>query len=139
MTETHAKLEITPASFNEIYEKLLKAGYECLAADGTLVLGSEIGLALEKRPTQPCVLTKRQIQVLELVTQGETNKAAAQALGLSEKTIKAHVSAIFRVLGVKNRTQCTIAYQKLLSSVGLTLEKEPALSLPNETSSQIAA
>jgi DNA-binding NarL/FixJ family response regulator len=55
------------------------------------------------------VLTERQLEVLEAVCQGLTNKDIGQQLDLSEKTVKAHVSAIFRALNVVNRTQAVNA------------------------------
>ena len=50
-------------------------------------------------------LTARQAEVLALLADGLPNKSIANALGLSEKTVKAHVGAIFRALDVVNRTQ----------------------------------
>ncbi len=50
-------------------------------------------------------LTDRQIEVLELLSKGQPNKTIAARLDLSEKTVKAHITAIFRALNVVNRTQ----------------------------------
>ena len=50
-------------------------------------------------------LTDRQIDVLKLVTRGLSNKTIATTLDLSEKTVKAHISLIFKTLNVVNRTQ----------------------------------
>ncbi len=55
------------------------------------------------------VLTRRQIDVLCLVAQGLPNKTIASKLELSEKTVKAHITSIFRVLNVVNRTQAASA------------------------------
>jgi two-component system, NarL family, nitrate/nitrite response regulator NarL len=55
------------------------------------------------------VLTRRQIDVLKQLSQGKSNKSIALELGLSEKTVKAHVTAIFKVLNVINRTQTAAA------------------------------
>ena len=55
------------------------------------------------------VLTRRQIDVLCLLAQGLPNKTIAAKLELSEKTVKAHITAIFRVLNVVNRTQAASA------------------------------
>jgi two-component system, NarL family, nitrate/nitrite response regulator NarL len=57
-------------------------------------------------------LTQRQIEVLRLISTGRPNKTIASELGLSEKTVKAHITAIFKVLKVVNRTQATIAGRK---------------------------
>lgn len=50
-------------------------------------------------------LTDRQIEVLRYLSAGQPNKTIAIELGLSEKTVKAHITAIFRALNVVNRTQ----------------------------------
>jgi DNA-binding NarL/FixJ family response regulator len=60
-------------------------------------------LAERRPPAGP--LTERQTAVLALLSQGRSNKEIGTALGLSEKTVKAHVGAIFRALGAVNRTQ----------------------------------
>lgn len=54
-------------------------------------------------------MTDRQIEVLRRLSEGQSNKAIARMLGLSEKTVKAHVTAIFRALNVVNRTQAAAA------------------------------
>ncbi len=51
------------------------------------------------------VLTERQIEVLRRLSEGQPNKTIALELGLSEKTVKAHITAIFKALNVVNRTQ----------------------------------
>jgi DNA-binding NarL/FixJ family response regulator len=58
-------------------------------------------------------LTSRQVQVLSLICQGYTNKQIADALQIIEATAKAHVSAIFKELGVVSRTQALLAAQRL--------------------------
>jgi DNA-binding NarL/FixJ family response regulator len=60
----------------------------------------------------PARLTERQIEVLRLLSAGESNKEIGLKLGLSEKTVKAHVTAIFRSLHVVNRTQAASAARK---------------------------
>ena len=53
-------------------------------------------------------LTQREHDILSLLSEGRSNRAIAQALYLSEKTVKAHLAAIFRKLGVTNRTQAAM-------------------------------
>lgn len=53
-------------------------------------------------------LTPRQIEILALMSQGTPNKIIAARLHLSEKTIKAHITAIFKALNVNNRTQASV-------------------------------
>jgi DNA-binding NarL/FixJ family response regulator len=52
--------------------------------------------------------------VLELLSTGLSNKRIARELEISEITVKAHVSAIFRKLGVTNRTQAGLEARRLL-------------------------
>jgi len=54
-------------------------------------------------------LTPQQYKVLIMLRDGSLNKQIAWELNVSEATIKAHITAIFRKLGVKNRTQAVIA------------------------------
>ena len=61
-------------------------------------------------------LTLRQRRVLELLSTGLSNKRIAQALGISEITVKAHVMAIFRKLGVSNRLQAGLEARRLLET-----------------------
>ena len=53
-------------------------------------------------------LTKREKDVLLLVTQGESNKSIAEKLVLSEVTVKSHLCNIFKKLNVTNRTQAVL-------------------------------
>lgn len=57
--------------------------------------------------------TDRQIDVLALLSEGNSNKAIARKLGLSEHTVKIHLTTIFRALGVRNRTEAAIAFREL--------------------------
>ncbi len=66
-------------------------------------------------------LTPQQFRVLTMMTEGMLNKQIAYDLEVSEATIKAHVTAIFRKLGVRTRTQAVIAVQ------ALDIEKPDAL------------
>jgi two-component system, NarL family, nitrate/nitrite response regulator NarL len=59
-------------------------------------------------------LTARQWEVLKLMTNGDSNKAIARDLGMAEKTVKVHVTAIFRQLQVGNRTQAALVAKSLL-------------------------
>ncbi|MCL6417641.1 response regulator transcription factor [Aestuariirhabdus sp. Z084] len=58
-------------------------------------------------------LTPQQFKVLGMLTEGMLNKQIAYDLNVSEATIKAHATAIFKKLNVRNRTQAVIAVQQL--------------------------
>ena len=60
-------------------------------------------------------LTPQQVRVLMMLSEGLLNKQIAYELGVSEATIKAHVSAILEKLGVESRTQAVIAAAKIES------------------------
>jgi two-component system NarL family response regulator len=64
-------------------------------------------------------LTKRQLEVLEMVAKGTTYKEVGESLGLSERTVKYHMGRILELLHMENRAQ-VIAYA---SRIGLVEEK----------------
>ena len=53
-------------------------------------------------------LTKREKDVLALLVKGSSNKDMADTLFISEKTVKNHLTSIFRKLNVKDRTQAAV-------------------------------
>ena len=55
-----------------------------------------------------------QLRVLTAVADGRLNKQIANDMGLTEGTVKQHMSAIFKKLGVANRSQAILAAQPLL-------------------------
>jgi two-component system, NarL family, nitrate/nitrite response regulator NarL len=57
-------------------------------------------------------LTERQTEVLQQLCRGVSNKEISRTLKLSEKTTKSHITAIFKVLGVVNRTQAAAAARR---------------------------
>lgn len=67
-------------------------------------------------------LTPQQVRVLTMLSEGLLNKQIAYELGVSEATVKAHVSAILDKLGVDSRTQAVIAASK----IGVTQRPSPA-------------
>jgi DNA-binding NarL/FixJ family response regulator len=58
-------------------------------------------------------LTDRQLEVLAVVMQGKPNKVICRELNLAEPTVKNHVTAILKALGVSNRTEAVIAVREL--------------------------
>ena len=63
--------------------------------------------------TRLATLTPQQVRVLMMLSEGLLNKQIAYQLGVSEATVKAHVSAILQKLGVESRTQAVIAASKI--------------------------
>jgi len=58
-------------------------------------------------------LSERQAEVLKLIARGASNKVICRELGLAERTVKAHVTAVLRALKVTSRTQAAIEASKL--------------------------
>jgi DNA-binding NarL/FixJ family response regulator len=63
-------------------------------------------------------LTPRQTEVLALLLQGLPNKLIARELGLSVETVKDHVAAVLRALGVGSRTQAVLAVSQMSQAQG---------------------
>ncbi|NOZ42573.1 MAG: response regulator transcription factor [Alphaproteobacteria bacterium] len=86
---------------------------EALGSFGGLAVGAqETGGSRAPRALKDnggmAALTPRQLAVLALLAEGKANKIIAYELGISEITVKAHVSAILRKLGVSNRLQAVL-------------------------------
>jgi len=64
-------------------------------------------MARQEKPKGKSPLTARELEVLGLVATGKTNRAIADALGLSEKTVARHVSNMFMKLGLSSRAAAT--------------------------------
>jgi DNA-binding NarL/FixJ family response regulator len=78
-----------------------------------IVQNGEVMLASsEKSPQSVEPLTKREIQVLQLMSNGMTNREIAAAFELTEGTVKSHIVNIFGKLQVKNRVQATAIVKK---------------------------
>jgi DNA-binding NarL/FixJ family response regulator len=86
-------------------------GGVCAPSDVNLDTGADAETAsLIARLTS---LTPQQVRVLMMLSEGLLNKQIAYELGVSEATVKAHVSAILQKLGVDSRTQAVIAAAKI--------------------------
>ncbi|MBT8082823.1 MAG: response regulator transcription factor [Gammaproteobacteria bacterium] len=69
-------------------------------------------------------LTPHQFRVMMMLGEGLLNKQIAFQLGVSEATIKAHVTAILRKMGVNNRTKAVLAVERLRINAPAFLEQE---------------
>jgi DNA-binding NarL/FixJ family response regulator len=65
-------------------------------------------LLSRSRPAERPALTARETDVLRLVQQGLANKQIARRLGISERTVKAHLTSAFQRIGVVDRTQAAL-------------------------------
>ncbi|QBG46850.1 response regulator transcription factor [Verrucomicrobia bacterium S94] len=90
---------------------------ELLEAIRNVALGGDyfppvIARKLEDRLKQPD-LTKREMEILKLLAEGNTNKEMAEILGISDVTVKLHLSNLREKLGAVDRTQAVVlAYKK---------------------------
>lgn len=66
--------------------------------------------ALEPRPEPLSILSRREAEVLELTSRGLTNSQVAAGLDVSVHAVKFHLAAIYRKLGVSNRTEAAVVY-----------------------------
>jgi DNA-binding NarL/FixJ family response regulator len=68
---------------------------------------------IQVEAAQITALSRRQLEVLDLIVSGKSNQAIADELGLTTPTVKMHVSGILRKLEVKNRTEAVAKYSEL--------------------------
>jgi len=89
--------------------ELLRAVQAAAAGDSPLAPRAA-RLLLESRTERQPVddLTEREREVLRLVAEGLPNKLIARRLEISEKTVKAHLTSVFRRIGVDDRTQAAL-------------------------------
>lgn len=112
---------VPKSSGKDVIAQALKCVFE-----GGIYLPQPSGAAPEPAPLSPVKrrpaaeenedgpLTGRQVAVLELVANGKSNKQIAWELSISETTVKAHMTAILRKLGVASRAQAIVLFQRQL-------------------------
>lgn len=77
------------------------------------VLAGEVFVPAKSTPSPESTgLTLRQLEVISMLGRGFSNKEIARALDVAERTVKAHVSAVFEALNVRNRTQAVLVAQR---------------------------
>lgn len=57
-------------------------------------------------------LTERELEILEILSQGKSNKEIADSLGISENTVEQHLKNIYEKLNVQNRTEAAGLFLK---------------------------
>lgn len=85
----------------ELREILARAGVEISSERES----AEAAVVVATQPPLIEALTPREIEVLELLADGLSNKAIAGLLGIADRTVKHHVAAICAKLGAENRTE----------------------------------
>ncbi|GAB5414889.1 MAG: response regulator transcription factor [Congregibacter sp.] len=96
----------------------------------------EKGASLEALDTADAMasLTPQQFRVTSMLVEGLLNKQIAYELNVKEATIKAHMTEIFRKLGVQSRTQAVLAIGRLTA-----ISPEEMLGAPDETTQAVAS
>ena len=81
------------------------------AARGQAVLSPTVATRLlgQVRKPAPALLSRRELEVLELIAQGSTNREAAKRLYISETTVKTHLLHVYAKLGVNDRAAAVAA------------------------------
>jgi DNA-binding NarL/FixJ family response regulator len=100
----HSRREVFRAAFDALREgrRYLPEGYE--PAPEAKVRGT----TREEVIGRLSLLTRQQAKILQLICEGLLNKQIAYELSIAETTVKAHVTAIMRKLGVQSRTQAVL-------------------------------
>jgi DNA-binding NarL/FixJ family response regulator len=95
------KTDLLPGAFEIVgeFSSLGAARTSALEADAFLIASTPVD-----RSELPEPLTRREIEVLALLVEGLSNKAIGSHLGISDQTVKFHVTAICGKLGAANRT-----------------------------------
>lgn len=84
--------------------------------------------ALAEDPIRDCI-TDRECQVLTLIVEGECNAAIAQRQGITEKTVKSHVSRLLDKLGMSSRVHLAVYAQSTsLLDMPLTMRRESSIN-----------
>jgi len=96
---------VSKAASTEVVSDLVRRVRSGEALAPTWITASGIGSLGEDAAQE---LTPRQQEILVLLCQGHPNKEIGLRLGLAEVTVKMHVSAVFKVLEVANRTQAVL-------------------------------
>lgn len=97
----------------------LAAAVRTIAPGGTIFpRDGEAASAAQSARDRIATLSGAQLKVLLALADGRLNKQIASDLDITEATVKAHMTAIFRKLGVNNRAQALLAMQPLLGDVG---------------------
>ncbi|MBE1283547.1 MAG: response regulator [Rhodobacteraceae bacterium] len=97
----HSPREVFQSAFDALRrgEQFVPPGFVLLAEDNS---------ALQDGAQRLASLTNQQAKILRLICEGKLNKQIAYDLSIAETTVKAHVTAIMRKLGVQSRTQAVL-------------------------------
>jgi DNA-binding NarL/FixJ family response regulator len=95
---------VAASDVDDEFASLPEGQYSAPIADAILLPAATAAPAVRDDLTAVEPLTPRELEVLELVTEGLPNKAIADRLGISDQTVKFHLASILGKLGASNRT-----------------------------------
>jgi DNA-binding NarL/FixJ family response regulator len=111
--------EFTWQAIKSIMQRVVK--HETISPHDSQLINESYKILYPESDAQPAAadansakLTPRQLEVLSLIKEGRSNKEIARSLNMAEATVKTHCSAIFRELGVDNRTQAAMAAEQIV-------------------------
>jgi DNA-binding NarL/FixJ family response regulator len=93
--------------YKDVDPQALTAAIRAVHA-GHVLLHPDVVAQLSTADCRPDPLTARELEVLTELALGRSNREIARSFGVSEKTVKTHVSAVLRKLGVQDRTQAAL-------------------------------
>jgi DNA-binding NarL/FixJ family response regulator len=100
----HSQREVFRSAFAAVArgERYVPEGYDISAPE------CDLGTPREEATSRLRLLTRQQAKILQLICEGKMNKQIAYDLSIAETTVKAHITAIMRKLGVYSRTQAVL-------------------------------
>jgi DNA-binding NarL/FixJ family response regulator len=101
----------SPEQFHEVVQVVSRGGYWI----GSALMSKLIGIVNKSMPVVdelPGELSERETEVAREVVAGRSNKEIARVLGITERTVKAHLGAVFAKLGVRDRLQLALRLTK---------------------------
>lgn len=104
-----SSLETISVAVNDVLE-----GEQWLPQDMDIALQGSTDTQSQQLADRIAQLTPHQFKVLKMLSQGLLNKQIAYELTISESTVKQHVSAVLRKLGVINRTKAGVAFRHMM-------------------------
>lgn len=124
--------DATPEDLGQAISVAMSGGGNVLSPKVIQNLFEEMGGAPggERARRPETSLTQRETDILALLAEGMSNRDISRSLFLSEKTVKAHLAAVFRKLGVTNRTQAAMAAVSMGIGPRRPVEHEPVTFAP---------
>jgi DNA-binding NarL/FixJ family response regulator len=126
------------AKLQKALDLLQECGFHAVLIDNSGTNDLRATAILQHSTHDPCyavgqndvsilTLTPQQSEVLKSISAAKANKLIAYELGITETTVKAHVTNIYRKLGVRNRSEALVLMQRLSHARSSNMEKSVAV------------